>query len=137
MRRFIDLGFPLGRRAAAELGLRLLDAPARPGGTDVVVRGDSGWLVCTPADAEAREDEWRMPGALHLHRFGRSVPVELVLARWSAERSELRLELRCRRSPQAPPRYFDVAHAVMDELRDAIEATIADVAPGMSPPVHA
>lgn len=131
VRRIVEVTFPVAHAAVSEFVATLLDTPARHRGPAVMVRGDPGWLEFRPTDAVTRHDEWRLPGALHLHRFGRPTPVELVLASWSAARSELRLELRCRRGiSRVPPRYFDVAHAVMDELRSDVETMVEKVAPG-------
>lgn len=127
--RVVDVTFPLGHAAVTEFVRRLHKTAAGRPGAVVVVQGDSGWLVCTPADAVTREDEWRLPCELHLHRFGRPRFVEVVLAPWSAVKSELRLELRSRRGLKIPPRYFTVAHAVMDKLRGAVETQVENLAP--------
>lgn len=122
VRRVVDVSFPVGLAAVIERLGQLLDAPSGHRGPAVLMRGDSGWLACEPTNAVMSNGEWRLPGAVHVHRLARSAPVELVLAPWSARRSELRLEPRPRRGLAMSARYFIVAHAVMDDLRDAVEA---------------
>jgi hypothetical protein len=59
------------------------------------------------------------------------VPVEVVLAPWSTSTCELRLQLH--RRSDLPRRYFDVAHQVIDSLRDEVQRTVG-AAPGPQRP---
>lgn len=81
-----------------------------------------GWLVLSAASSVSAEER-RRDGTVHVRRWHRGVGVELVMAHWSATRTEVRLQLGSGLpSLHLPPHYFDVAHAVMDEIRAAIEA---------------
>ena len=64
----------------------------------------------------------RLDGSLRVRRWGRSTPVEVTLAPWSALRTHLCLRPRRGRfGVRLPRRYYDVAHRVMDELWHQIE----------------
>lgn len=112
VRRLVLAPFPLAVAALRGLG-------AAP----------SGWLVLDVAHDRRAADEYRAAGALHVHRGRPLVPVDVVLAPWSASRTELLVRPRLRRCA-APPsaRYFDVAHSAIDALRDAIEISCRDEA---------
>jgi hypothetical protein len=89
------------------------------------VRGGSGWLVFGPRGQTRINDECRYPGRLYVHRWARPVHVEVIIAMWSASRTELRLELRCERGAlHIPTGYFDVAHSAVDRLREGIESRV-------------
>ncbi len=61
-------------------------------------------------------------GALHVHPWGRAIPVEVTLEPWSVHQSDLCLQPRRRRyGPHLPRGYYDAAHRVMDELWHLIE----------------
>lgn len=70
-----------------------------------------------PDVAQTGTAECRVPAALHFHRIGRGVQVELVIAPWTRSTTEVRLELRTLR---VPPGYFDAAHNVADTVSAAL-----------------
>lgn len=113
VRRLVDLPFTTALDALAEL---LSDGP------ETILRDGSAWLALTPGRARATGAECWIPGALHVHRCGRPVRVELVLEPWSSTRTDVRLQVRCARgTTHLPRRYYDVAHDVIDAVRDAME----------------
>jgi hypothetical protein len=76
--------------------------------------------------ATAAEEERCFRGALRFHRGGRRMFVELVVARWSATRTELRLQPDGRRARlSVPPRFFEMASAITDRLGRVIESRTA------------
>jgi hypothetical protein len=86
-------------------------------------RRGGGWLELADDASVTAGRELRLRGALHVGRCGRVVPVEVVLAPWSTSMCELRLQLR--RRADLPKRYFEVAHHVIDHLRDEVQRTMA------------
>jgi hypothetical protein len=67
-------------------------------------------------------------GALQVHLGRRALPVDVVLEPWSAERTEVRIQVpadgfRIR----LPSTYFDAAHALVDRLRFEIEVRGGEV----------
>jgi hypothetical protein len=107
VRRLLDLAF-----RDARLGLTHGDVDDR------AERGERLELAGVPT--RIGPDEHRIPGVVHLGGVGGAVSVDLVLAPWSAARSELRLELR--RTRRTPARYYDAADRALDRLDVAIRA---------------
>lgn len=106
IRRLVDVPFAISRTAPLDRRVTV------PHGSLVISR-----------DGSAGTEERRRDGVVHLRCWQRPVPVELVMAPWSATRTEVRLQLgRELTSLHLPPHYFDVAHAVTDEICAAIEA---------------
>ena len=106
IRRFVEVPFPT--------------ASAVP--LDERVTVPHGWLAVS-ADRSTSAEEARRDGIVHVRRWHRGVAVELVMSRWSATRTEVRLQLGSGlTSLHLPPHYFDVAHAAMDEICAVIEA---------------
>lgn len=104
---------------------RLVDVPfaiSRTAPLDRRVTVPHGSLVISGAESDGT-DERRRDGVVHTRCWQRPVAVELVMTPWSLTRTEVRLQLgRGLTSLHLPPHYFDVAHAVTDELCATIEA---------------
>jgi hypothetical protein len=118
VRRSLGLDFAVARAALVDVQLTTSAVPAGRRASDPRP-GATGWLAFADVPAVTTVDEIRLRGALHVGRCGGAIPVEVVLAPWSTSRSELRLQLH--RRSNLPGRFFDVAHRVMDELRDEIQ----------------
>jgi hypothetical protein len=82
----------------------------------------AGSLPVLLAPIRVVSGEVRAHAVLRAGRFRRRVPVEVVLAPWSDEITELRLQLR---SLTLPCGYFDVAHATADALIAGLTARAA------------
>lgn len=119
-RRLLGLAFPSARAMLADIHLTGQAAHAVHQRSRGVPRRRRGWLEFADVAAVATAAEYRLPGVLHIGRFGRAVRVDVVLAPWSSTRSELRLQPH--RGSNVPPRYFDVAHPILDKLRDEIQS---------------
>jgi hypothetical protein len=122
VRRSLAVEIAVARAALVDVQLSMravgADAPSsRP------QRRGRGWLELADVAPVAAGRELRLLGALHVGRCGRAVPVDVVLAPWSMSRSELRLQLR--RRSELPRHYFEVAHRVIDILRDELQRTTA------------
>jgi hypothetical protein len=126
VRRYVEHPFANAQRALVTVSADHR-VGASDGGTDAVVRTPASWLsFASPEGASPAQDQLRLTGVLHAHRFGRPLRVEVVVEPWSSARTELRMQLRSRRGKlKLPQRYFDAAHPVMIALRDEIEAHAA------------
>lgn len=127
VRRYVEFPFAGARHAIAAISAELATVTTARRGPEAVVRARASWLAfAVPSVSPAPDEQLRLAGVLHVHRFGPPVPVEVVIEPWSSTRTELRLQVRTRRGRlRLPRRYFDAAHPVMIALRDQIEARAA------------
>ena len=126
VRRFVEHPFANAHQALVTVSSDHRVAPSDRS-AEAVVRTPASWLAFSaPQATPPLDDQVRLTGVLHAHRFGRPLRVEVVVEPWSAARTELRMQLRSRRGKlKLPKRYFDAAHPVMIALRDEIEAHVA------------
>jgi hypothetical protein len=125
VRRVLGFAFPVAHAALIDTHVTLRTVHGGHQGSGGVRRRGGGWLELADTAAVTTQGECRLLGALQVGRFTRVVPVEVVLAPWSATRSELRFQLH--HGLSVPARYFDVAHQVLDNLSDKIQSRVDDL----------
>jgi hypothetical protein len=123
---WVDLARPPSRPSFDRSVHRLIDLPYAPTVAAVLDTHDQlppqARLAFDLAHARAADGELRLLGWLHVHRCGPPLAVDVVVQPWSRTRTDLWLQARCRRGRAGlPRRYFDVAHAAIDALRDAVD----------------
>lgn len=125
VRTVLGLPFPVAHAALVDTHVTLRAVLGGHQGSTGAGRRRGGWLELADQAAVRSPGECRLLGRLHVGRFGRVVPIEIVLAPWSTTRSELRLQLQ--RGSSVPASYFDVAHAVLDNLSTEIQSRVDDL----------
>lgn len=117
VRRILPLSFDdAAGRLQRYCGSLLATAPA---GWRADIPARAGWLSFAEPPLGTGWER-TLPGRLHVPFHWRAVSVDVLVAQWSATRTELRLGMANNRRFHVPWRFFDAAHDVADVLRSEL-----------------